>query len=500
MSTKFAFLALLLAAVATLGGEAARILAIFPSSSPSQVNVYTALTKQLAREGHQITVLSPFPQKWAPPGYTDFDLMHGPVSEFKNKLAMEGSVLYSTDWKEFYKTAMYLWRVGVELTEAVMTSPQVKDIMSNPNGFDLVIAEYFLHEALYGLAPYYKVPLVLFAPSDLVLTDPSPLSFVPHPLLSLNSPMTFTDRLINALANTFWAVGYNFFYLPKQETINKQIFGDDAPSVWDIEPAIILHNSHPVLSQPLPLMPNAIEVGGLHIQSKLRDLPEDMQEFIDDAENGVIYFSFGGSLKCSEMPPVFKNAFLEAFEELDQNVIWVYDGETLPGKPENVFISKWVPQQEILAHPKTVAMITHGGIVSGQEAAHFGVPVVAVPVFNEQQLRAEKTHRDGYGVILGLRNVTKNSLLWAINEAVSNPRIKQATEQRALLLRDQAQPPLERAVFWVEYVLRHKGARHLQSAGRRLSWWQRHSLDVIGVLITTLLLLPLSLCAVRRGK
>jgi glucuronosyltransferase len=67
-------------------------------------------------------------------------------------------------------------------------------------------------------------------------------------------------------------------------------------------------------------------------------------------------------------------------------------------------------------------MITHGGSVSGHESAHFGIPVVAIPVFGEQLLRAERTHRDHFGVKLEIRNVTRESLLWAMDEAMNSPR------------------------------------------------------------------------------
>jgi hypothetical protein len=105
--------------------QGARILAVFPSTFTSHTHVYTALTKQLARQGHQVTVLSPFPQKWAPPGYVDIDLMMSPLGAVKNKLANEGPHLFSTNWMEFHKTSILLWHVGLEVTEAVIESQQV---------------------------------------------------------------------------------------------------------------------------------------------------------------------------------------------------------------------------------------------------------------------------------------------------------------------------------------------------------------------------------------
>ena len=43
--------------------------------------------------------------------------------------------------------------------------------------------------------------------------------------------------------------------------------------------------------------------------------------------------------------------------------------------------------------------------------------------------------------------------------------------------------PLKRAVFWIEFIMRHKGAKHLRPAFHDLTWYQHHSLDVIGFLL-----------------
>jgi hypothetical protein len=38
---------------------------------------------------------------------------------------------------------------------------------------------------------------------------------------------------------------------------------------------------------------------------------------------------------------------------------------------------------------------------------------------------------------------------------------------------------MDTATYWVEYVIRHKGAPHLRVAGLDLPWYQYHLLDVI---------------------
>ena len=39
---------------------------------------------------------------------------------------------------------------------------------------------------------------------------------------------------------------------------------------------------------------------------------------------------------------------LTAFSKLKQRVIWKFEKEDLPNIPENVLISKWLPQSDIL--------------------------------------------------------------------------------------------------------------------------------------------------------
>ena len=63
-----------------------RILGMFPSHGKSHFMMYEALMEGLARMGHQINVVSTFPQKTPYPNYTD--LIHLPLvmSEFVNNV------------------------------------------------------------------------------------------------------------------------------------------------------------------------------------------------------------------------------------------------------------------------------------------------------------------------------------------------------------------------------------------------------------------------------
>lgn len=74
------------------------------------------------------------------------------------------------------------------------------------------------------------------------------------------------------------------------------------------------------------------------------------------------------------------------------------------------------------AHPNVKLFITHGGLLSTQETTHRGVPILGIPLTADQKLNTAKSVLSGIGVKLDYKNVTKDSLTWALNELLHNPR------------------------------------------------------------------------------
>lgn len=60
-------------------------------------------------------------------------------------------------------------------------------------------------------------------------------------------------------------------------------------------------------------------------------------------------------------------------------------------------------------------------------------------------------------------------------------------KKRSAIMRDQPIPPLENAIFWVEYVMRHNGAPHFRSAALDLTWYQYLMVDVIAFVVVVAL-------------
>jgi glucuronosyltransferase len=76
-----------------------------------------------------------------------------------------------------------------------------------------------------------------------------------------------------------------------------------------------------------------------------------LKEFLDIATKGVIYFSLGCNVRCETMTEDKKKAFMSAFAELPQQVLWKWEANSVSDVPNNVKQVKWLPQQEVLGEP-----------------------------------------------------------------------------------------------------------------------------------------------------
>jgi glucuronosyltransferase len=75
---------------------------------------------------------------------------------------------------------------------------------------------------------------------------------------------------------------------------------------------------------------------------------QDIQDWLDNATEGFILFSLGSNVKSSKLPQERITAILGVLSKLKVKVLWKFEKEDLPGRPENVKISKWLSQQDVL--------------------------------------------------------------------------------------------------------------------------------------------------------
>ena len=66
------------------------------------------------------------------------------------------------------------------------------------------------------------------------------------------------------------------------------------------------------------------------------------------------------------------------------------------------------------------------------------------------------------------------------------------------LLKDHPQTPLEKTGDWIEYVLRHGGARHLRPQVFNIPWYQYYLLDVVAFLVAIVTLVVMVIRLICR--
>jgi len=75
-----------------------------------------------------------------------------------------------------------------------------------------------------------------------------------------------------------------------------------------------------------------------------------------------------------------------------------------------------------LAHPNIRLFITHCGLLSTQEAVDRGVPLIGIPIHADQHYNLARMVSLGVGIQLDYENITTESVTWALNEGLNNPR------------------------------------------------------------------------------
>lgn len=241
---------------------------------------------------------------------------------------------------------------------------------------------------------------------------------------------------------------------------------------------MILVNTHKTVSVPRPKMSGIVNIEGAHINPP-KPLPEDLKQFIENSKHGVVFFTLGSFMKSSEMPQVKIDAFLEAFGQLKQNVIWKFESRSIANLPENILIRDWLPQSDILAHENVVLFVTHGGLGGRSEGISCGVPMLFIPLFGDQHRNAREIVEAGHGMELPFSDVTATSLSSHLNEMLTNKTYYNRAKEVSNIFNDYLVHPMDEAMYWIEYVARHKGATHLKSNAVNMSWFSYLLLDIV---------------------
>ncbi|XP_048418940.1 UDP-glucuronosyltransferase 2A1-like [Stegostoma tigrinum] len=398
----------------------------------------------------------------------------------------------------------FLWNCHIWTREFIVAIFENKHLLRQLETahFDLVLTDPAFPTGSI-VAYYLKLPVVynvrwVTTGEAHFLTAPSPLSYVPTHGLKLSDKMNFLQRTQNVCQNLVQSLIANIVFQALYNDLCYHYLGPDT----DIETVLLradvwLMRVDFIFEFPRPTMPNIVYIGGFQCKPS-KPLPLEFEEFVQSSgDHGIIVMSLGTIV--SSLPMHITMQIAEAFAQVPQKVIWRYDGNIPPNIGNNTLLAKWIPQNDLLGHPKTRAFIAHGGTNGVYEAIYHGVPVVGMPLLFDQFDNLLRLEIRGAAKVINVATMRSTDLLQALNEVIHNTSYRENMQKLSALHRDQPETPMERAIFWIEYVARHKGAAHLRSESYQLPWYIYYCVDVM-IFLLSLFLIVIALTVLLLKK
>ncbi|CAL9702006.1 unnamed protein product [Knipowitschia caucasica] len=475
------------------GAHGGKVL-VFPMEGSHWVNM-KILIEELHSRGHEITVVRSNDSwyiKESSPLYTSITL--DLPSGFDENLISD----FITELLEIQRHGKSLWmRLKLEIENSVKAleihkkcSQMVEGLLEDESTmkhirdskFDLILTDPVVPTGVI-ISHYLNLPLVYNVRWATMgeahfSFAPSPLSYIPVTGTVFSDKMSFFERVINVLV---YSMGYlQMTYCvaaPYQGVIEKYLGPDkDYFSIF-LNADIWLMRVDFVFEFPRPTMPNAIYMGGFQCKPS-KPLPPHLEDFVQSSgEHGVIVMSLGTFI--GSLPHDLSEEIAAAFAKLPQKVIWRYTGDKPSTLGNNTLLVDWMPQNDLLGHPKTKAFVAHGGTNGVQEAIYHGVPILGLPLIFDQPDNLFRIDERGAGKIIDIFTMNRNTFYESLQEILHEPSYRSNMQRMSRLHRDQWMNPLENAIFWIEFVMRHKGAAHLRTESYKMPWYSYNSVDVI---------------------
>ncbi|XP_070133110.1 UDP-glucosyltransferase 2-like [Drosophila bipectinata] len=481
--------------------NAANILGVFGTHSPSHTIVNMAVMKALADQGHNITVVLAAPPKMK--AHENITIILAPPTQKRIQDSKEHIANASKEKQSLWKTMMVTLlqsEFQIEAQYEFLMHPNLRNLYEKPQTkFDLVILGMLANGFQLGIAAKLHCPVILtwvrlpmpFA--DFLVGNIADPAYVPTLTVGLEpgqKTMGFGLRLTNFFKYTFTSI-FNEVFAYKMNKYYERAFGNESDpdfptySEMNRRVSLLFYNYHAPSEGPIrPVVPQSIEIGGIQVKEQPDPLPKDLSEFLDNAKEGAIFFSLGSNVDTNTFSPQVLNIVYKVLSKLPQRVIWKWqDLDNKPGNASNIYFGKWLPQDDILAHHKTKLFITHAGKGSVAEAQFHGVPMVALPLFADQPSNSEILAKSGFGRWLDVLTLTEEKFKEAILDVMENSTYREAIGKFSALYRDRPLTARQSVVYWTEYVLRHQGAYHLQSPLIQMDFVSRNNIDVYGIIL-----------------
>lgn len=170
-------------------GDAANILVLVPTFSPSNLIIEMPVAKAMAERSHNVTVVSTLPLKpeWLHPSMKHIHLQLGLMDINATIDATQGSVFGR------FNKVVNLMNDIMHTVGKTLDDPKMQELLLNSgNKFDLILYGYLYADFYFGLAEHFDCPVALIWPNIPV----APLmKLIGNPLEMAYTPLSFLNRI-----------------------------------------------------------------------------------------------------------------------------------------------------------------------------------------------------------------------------------------------------------------------------------------------------------------
>jgi UDP:flavonoid glycosyltransferase YjiC (YdhE family) len=488
--------------LAALHPISARSILLLPGPSKGHVKRLTSIGEGLLKRGHEVVVALHKDFK-CPESARKMGLVvlyyghHGKMNHGADSNHFyHNHFLTETLHNEFRQLEGAIWDKAFEACTSLLADLVLFKKFKDLNLDFVLVDGHFAYRCLYIVPHKLGVPYGSFAeslPTDLMSTLMTIPSYHPHQMsMDCRSPnMDFFERLKNSLEMIMASL---YIYFKTEDSTYRQ-YSQEKPyiSLRDLAEGthLWIADIDPLLDFAYPAMPNVVYSGGIDLKVQPLDLPPDLEEFANRADDGLIIVTFGSGLQ--NVPNHHADKMAQVFGKLKQKVIWRNQGKPNVKLPLNVKLMDMIPLEGLLHHPKTKLFISHCGPGGQNQAIYHGVPMIAFPVTGDQLYNAMRLEIKGVGIKLDLLNFTTGELEQCIRDIIEhNTSYSQTAKFYSQMLKDRPYDVHDTVMYWLEHVMQY-GGEHLRSQTVRLTWYQLMLYDVIFVVIVTVVFISIAI-------
>ncbi|XP_041347156.1 UDP-glucuronosyltransferase 3A1-like [Gigantopelta aegis] len=415
--------AILQTAVKTV--EAAKIL-LLPTMAKSHAFELLHIGEELARREHQVSLYLPSSidlkiPKQSPVGVISYTI----PDEYKMMFENNMDSIQSGDWKPSR-------HVFDEISDMRgMMKAMCWGLFSDRGQLGYLVKERFdlaivtalpFTQCLFCLPHYLNISTVASSAYITERHSGSPLqsTTLPFFLGSFGNNMNIFERFSNFALSIVSPFLMSYIATPDMSVIDPVFANIDVNQL--VKQAVLyLENSDYVFDYPKAVFPNFVHVGGLTAKPA-KKLDKKLEDFMARSPEGIIFVSFGSLVPIQFAPKTMVENMLAALRQSGFNVLLKSDSDHGDG---NIRFSKWLPQNDILGHPKTKLFISHCGKNGLFESIYHGVPILCAPRAIDQPMNSRRVAQMGIGIHLDFNKASAENISNAIHDCIRNETFRE---------------------------------------------------------------------------